>query len=125
MIKIIKPRCHGKTTDLLRIAAEKDYILVEPNIRMAQNAAMLADEMGIKVEIITAHDLIGRYFRRMREYADKRYLIDEIEMFLLEIARVEGFSDTSEDIVIEPKKDFVKDHSWDFINYDPFVGAGW
>lgn len=123
MIKIIKPRYTGKTTDLLRIAAQKDYILVEPNFRMAKNADKLAGELGLKVKIITAHDFIERCIWRMK-YRNCRYLIDELEMFLHEIARIEGYSDTDGDRAPRPKKDIV-DHAWDNIDHDPFVGSGW
>ena len=125
MLKIIQPRGHGKTTELLKIAHEKNYIIVEPNIRMAKYADQLAGALGLKVRIITAHDLIDRYFHRLSEYRNCHYLIDELEMFLLEIARVEGYSDTVDQITLETPKVDIVGRTWGSIDHDPFVGAGW
>ena len=60
----------------------------------------------------------------MKELVDN-YVFDPVKRTYYGIAidtAINGM--TSEDIVIEPKKDF-KDHSWDNVTSDPFVGLGW
>ena len=88
MIKIIGARGSGKTTRLLKLAEENGYIVVEPNIHMADYVRRMATEMGLNVTVISSHNL----WNLPRGIAREKYLVDELEMFLASIG-IEGYSD--------------------------------
>jgi len=88
MIRIIGTRGSGKTTKLLNLAEENGYVLVEPNVRMAEYARHMAIEKGLNINIISAHELLYRQHGVLKE----KYLVDELEAFLVSLG-VEGYSD--------------------------------
>ena len=90
MIRIIGTRGSGKTTKLLNIAEEEGYVIVEPNARMADYVRHMATEKGLNVNVIGAHELLYR----QRGIAREKYLVDELESFLLTLG-IEGYSDRS------------------------------
>lgn len=97
MIKCIGPRYSGKTTSLLKLAAEKGYILVEPNYYMAEYVRNMAKELKLKgVQIISAHEMLYH----LPVHLSQKYLIDELEMFLHKLG-VAGYSDLADDGGIE------------------------
>jgi predicted AAA+ superfamily ATPase len=89
MIRILGPRRSGKTTKLLNIAAENGYVLVEPNMRMADFVRHMAVENGLNVNVISAHEMLYCQHSALRE----KYLIDELELTLSSLG-VEGYSDS-------------------------------
>ena len=87
MIRVIGTRGSGKTTELLNIAQEEGYVIVEPNAMMADHVRRMATEKGLNVDVIGAHELLYRQNGVKRE----KYLIDELEMFLSSLGIV-GYS---------------------------------
>ena len=77
MERIFGSRRSGKTTKLIELAAKKGYILVEPNMRMANFAKSLAKEKGYNIEIITPYQLF-----ELSKGTTKKYLVDELDIFL-------------------------------------------
>lgn len=88
MIQIIRTRGSGKTTKLLNLAAENGYVIVEPNVMMADYVRRMAIEKGLNVSVITVRELLHRQYGVMRE----KYLVDELEMFMASLGIV-GYSD--------------------------------
>lgn len=88
MIRIIGGRGSGKTTKLLNLAAENGYTIVAPNERMADFVRHMAVEKGLNVSVISAYELPYR----MKGNARQKFLVDELEMFLLSLG-IEGYSD--------------------------------
>lgn len=83
MIKILGERASGKTTKLLEKAriCPENYVVVEPNYRMAVFTKEMAKQMKIDVEVTTFLDFLSyRYGRK-----DKKFLIDELDMCLEDI----------------------------------------
>ena len=88
MIRIIGTRGSGKTTKLLNLAAENGYVIIEPNEMMADYVRCMATEKGLNVNVITVHELLYR----QHLFACKKYLVDELEMFIAYFGIV-GYSD--------------------------------
>ena len=93
MIRIIGTRGSRKTTKLLNLAEEDGYVIVEPNMKMADYVRHLATEKGLNINVISAHELLYRQRGVVRE----KYLVDELEMFLASLG-IEGYSDGTDDI---------------------------
>ena len=88
MIRVVGTRGSGKTTKLLDLAAENGYVIVEPNAMMADHVRHMAIEKGLNVNVIGAHELLYRQRGVVRE----KYLVDELESFLISLG-IEGYSD--------------------------------
>ena len=88
MIRIIGGRGSGKTTKLLNLAAENGYVIVAPNVRMAEFVRRMAAEKGLNVTVISAHELPYR----MKGTVRPKFLVDNLEMFLMSLG-IEGYSD--------------------------------
>jgi len=90
MIRIIGTRGSGKTTKLLNLAEKNGYVVVEPNAIMADYVRHMATEKKLNVNVISAHELLYR----QRGIAREKYLVDELESFLISLG-VEGYSDST------------------------------
>lgn len=79
MIRIIGERRSGKTTKLIDRARiyPDGYCIVEPTLRMANYVEKMAKESGCDVEVICAYELFNH-----RHGRKKKYLVDELDMFL-------------------------------------------
>lgn len=85
MLKILKTRGAGKTTDLLRLAAENNYIVMEPTYAAKKCAEETAKRLGYNnVRIVTAQEMRG---------TKGNFLVDELSWFLEQIGVV-GYSET-------------------------------
>lgn len=92
MVEIKGTRGSGKTTKLLYLAYVSGDIIVEPNSQMADFARKEAKKLKLDgVTIISMHELLLPI--ATSRYNGKKFLIDEIDMFL-ENLYVEGYSKT-------------------------------
>ena len=92
MIKIIRPRCGGKTTSLVKLAKEHGYILVEPTKECAVAVQKTAEMTGYHgVRVISAHEFLIE-----KQWIRDKYLIDELDC-CLKFMGVCGYSNTELD----------------------------
>ena len=89
MIKIEKPQGSGKTTELIKIAAEHGYTIVEPTALMADYTKMMAKNLGYHdIQVISAMQFLGG---RIHPGGRHDVLIDNLDMFL-SVLNVAGYS---------------------------------
>lgn len=92
MIKIIRPRGSGKTTSLLKLAQEHNYILVEPTQKHADCIRKIAGIKGFQgIPIISFHQFLSD-----SQWSRAKYLIDELDC-CLKFMGVCGYSNTELD----------------------------
>lgn len=92
MIRIIGERGSGKTSELLKMAHENGYILVEPTPRMQDVAVAMAKSMGYNdVEILNILQFDMRNPGLFMRDINNRYLIDELDLCLSRM-NVVGYS---------------------------------
>lgn len=92
MIKIIKPRCGGKTTSLLKLAKEHGYILVEPTRSHADCIRKIAESRGFQgIPIISFQQFLSDSL-----WSRAKYLIDDLD-YCLKFMGVVGYSNTELD----------------------------
>ena len=92
MIRIIKPRCAGKTTSLLKLAKEHGCILVEPTEKHAYCIRKTAESRGFQgISVIS----FNRFLSDSR-WSRAKYLIDELDCCLKSMG-VCGYSNTELD----------------------------
>lgn len=90
MIKIVGERGSGKTTNLLKLAQEKGYTVVEPTSRHVDFTRKLAIDLGFEhVPIISVYDWLHYHYYGNRH----AILFDELEDCLMQLGVV-GYSDT-------------------------------
>lgn len=75
----IAPRQTGKTTTLVKISAETGAIIVVPAYPMIKEVENIAKELGL--EIPKPIDT-SRFMRELHSFANKRYLVDELQTVL-------------------------------------------
>lgn len=78
MIKIIKPRQSGKTSELIRMAEESNAYIITPNRGMAVSVSRLAEEQGHHILFPVTY----------REYVQSRFRGSHIRHILIDDADV-------------------------------------
>lgn len=92
MVEIKGTRGSGKTTKLLYLAQGSGAVIVEPTCKMTDFVRNKAKRLGLtNVTVISMHELLLP--SATSRYNGKKFLIDEIDMFL-ENLNVEGYSKT-------------------------------
>lgn len=98
MLKIIKPRGGGKTTELIKISATNWYYIVCSSFKECTFISDQATEMGLKIPFpITVEEMLNNRNSNIRGF-----LIDNVELFLNHLSPntpVVGFTVGSEDCV--------------------------
>ena len=94
VIKIEGTRGSGKTSQLLKLAKEKGYTLVEPNYYMVEATRKLARDIDcLEVPIITMETFMQDNVRRSASRGNCAYCIDELDHVLKECGVV-GYSNS-------------------------------
>lgn len=75
----IAPRQTGKTTTLVKMSAETGAIIVVPTYHMIKEVENIAKELGL--EIPNPIDT-SQFMRELYSFANKRYLVDELQTVL-------------------------------------------
>lgn len=75
----IADRQTGKTTTLIKISAETGEIIVVPTYHMIKEVENMAKELGL--EIPKPIDT-SQFMREIHSFANKRYLVDELQTVL-------------------------------------------
>lgn len=75
----IADRQTGKTTTLVKISAETGAIIVVPTYYMIKEVENIAKELGLEIpKPIDA----SQFMRELHSFANKRYLVDELQTVL-------------------------------------------
>ena len=100
MIKIEKPRGGGKTTELIKLAAEHGYVIVEPTALMADYTKHMARDLGHdNVHVISTLQFLGGSLHPggCALVGKCPALIDNLDTFL-SVLNVVGYSNDSKDL---------------------------
>lgn len=92
MEKIISYRCTGKTTELVKLSAKHNIVIVCPNYVMATLAEQIAKDMKLKIPTPVSLDEFNR--QRENGYRFKSILIDELGMCAEKIFKENVFAYT-------------------------------
>lgn len=87
MIKIIGERGSGKTTKILEAASKNGFVVVEPNLKMAEYVSRMARDKGYDLRIISAYDFL--FYKNTDR--STQYVVDELDLFLSAIG-IKGYS---------------------------------
>ena len=86
MKRIIKPRCKGQTTDLIRLASEYDYYMVVRNRDEAHRVFQQALDAKITIRLpITFNEFLNK------DYLGKHikgFVIDDVDIFIQQMTNV-------------------------------------
>jgi hypothetical protein len=97
MKKILGERGTGKTTELLKYAAEHKLVVIEPTYRMAFYASHMAAEKGIKATVVSIDTFLRMMFLYEQDFKSlcdcKGYVFDELDACLQQMG-VFGYSNT-------------------------------
>ena len=81
-----KPRQRGKTTDLIRLAAEEWLYIVSPDQNMARYTAEMAGKMGLDIPYpITWGEFASRHYHGP---GIKGFVIDNLDMCIQQMTTV-------------------------------------
>lgn len=92
MEKIIRHRCTGKTTELIKLSAQHNIVIVCPNREMAQETQQMAKDMKL---VIPTPLSVEEFMRgKTNGYRFKSILIDELGMDAQKLFGVNVFAYT-------------------------------
>ncbi len=109
MKQIIMPRGGGKTTALIRLAAESNGYIVCRSMRDARRISDMAAKLGINIRFpLTYLDILERPGPSCADHSKIPLLLDNLEDFLLVIGNITAYSTTPTELVIRKPRDIGK-----------------